>query len=122
MKTKKLIILVSLLLSGIIVSAQSYSEDNGKMKIRHDQTSKPHIEISEDPLGGPDIITSFGTWWQLLKLYVVPGMGNNVAIDLGNGTSNKNIRISKKDRRELPPLPGPNRYRSMDNRGNYNNQ
>lgn len=116
MKTKKVILLFALLMSGIIVSAQPYSEDNGKMKTRHDQTSKPHIQISSQDVITPDYITSFGTWWQLLKIYVVPGIG----IDNGNddGTNNKDIYIQNKDRRTLPRLPGPHRYRATQSTGN----
>ncbi len=119
MKTKKVILMFALLMSGIIVSAQSYSDDNGKMKIRHDQITKPHIEISSQDVITPDYITSFGTWWQLLKMYVVPG---NIGIDIGddNGTSNKDIDLQKENRRILPRLPGPYRYRSTQSRGNMN--
>lgn len=115
MKTKKLVILTALLLSGIIVSAQAYSDDNGKMKTRHNQTSKLHIENSEYPLDCPDITTSFGSWWQLLKLYVVPDMVSNKAIDTENWTLVRSRNLQRKDRRVLPPLPGPNRHRATKN-------
>lgn len=119
MKTKKLIILLALLLSGIIVSAQGYSEDNSKMKLYHDQTSKPLIELSEVPSGGPDITSSFGSWWQLLKLYVVQEMVNNKAIDTEHWVLDIDKNLKRKDRRVLPPLPGPNRHRATK-RNNVN--
>lgn len=121
MKTKKIIILTALLLSGIIVSAQAYS-DNSNMKIRHDQTSQPLIEISEIPSDGANILTSYDSWWQLLKLYIVPGMVSNKAIDTGHENSYRSINLKRKDRRILPPLPGPNRHRATKSNNVNSNQ
>lgn len=111
MKTKRIFILAALLLSGVLLSAQAFSDDNGKTMVRHNQTSKLHIETSEYPLGGP-ITTSFGSWWQLLKLYIVPNMVSNKAIDTEHWTLVRDRRLKGKDRRVLPPLPGPNRHRA----------
>ncbi|RLD42067.1 MAG: hypothetical protein DRI89_08180 [Bacteroidetes bacterium] len=118
MKTKKLILVFALLISGLIVSAQSYSDDGGKMPINHEQTSKPHIQISAQDVLPPDIITSFGNWMDLLKLMPFPGIG--ITIPDNSGTNNKDLKPQKEDRRTLPRLPGPYRYRSVDSRGNMN--
>jgi len=114
MKTKKLILVFALLISGVIVSAQSYSDSGGKMPINHEQTSKPHIHISSQDIVTPDIITSFGNWWNLLKLMPHPGIG--IVITDNTGTNNKVLIPQNEDRRTLPRLPGPYRYRSVDSR------
>jgi hypothetical protein len=104
MKTKKLTLMFVLLLSGIIVSAQSFSNDKGKMKLKTDQTSVPHIGISDQPNTPPDYIIYASNWWNLIKLYAAPDYFNNSSFDSGVGTSQK-PRIHGKDRRILPPLP-----------------
>ena len=106
MKTKKLTLLFALLMSGIIVSAQSFSSDKVKMEIATDQTSVPHIQIAEQPLTPPDYIIHASSWWSLIKLYASPGLykNTNASFDSGIGTTLK-PHIQAKERRILPPLP-----------------
>ena len=106
----------ALLMSGVILSAQSFTDNGGKMSIESDQICVPHVKISESPNTPSDIVTSFGTWWSLLKLYQIPGIGINISND--EGTDNKDLHPQNQDRRVLPPLPGPYRYRSVESRGN----
>ncbi len=105
MKTKKLTLMFALLLSSIILSAQSFSDDGGKMKLENDQTAVPHIQISEDP-NTPELAIYSSSWWNLIKVYIGPAYGNNSSYDDGTGTSLK-PRFYKKDKRPFPPLPNP---------------
>jgi len=106
MKTKKLTLLIALLLSGIFLSAQSFSSDKVKMELATDQTSVPHHQIAEQPLTPPDYIIYASNWWNLVKLYAAPGFykNTNASYDAGVGTSLK-PRLQAKDRRILPLLP-----------------
>ena len=115
MKTKKLILMFALLMSGIIVSAQSFTDNGGKMQITNEQASQPYVQLAEDPNTPPDFYTSFGTWWELLKAMPFPGIGIDINDD--SGTNNKDLKPQNENRRTLPRLPGPYRYRSTDTGG-----
>ena len=122
MKTKKLTLLIALLLSGIIVSAQSFSSDKVKMELATDQTSVPHHEISDNPLTPTDyIIFSSGLWNLVKQLYVVPGVykNTNASYDAGVGISLK-PKLGWKDRRILPPLPTNPHPRTLSGSDGYN--
>lgn len=105
MKTKKVTLMFALLLSSIILSAQSFSDDGGKMKLENNQTAVPHIQISEDP-NTPEYATYSSTWWDFIKVYIGPAYGNNSSFDAGKSTSQK-PRFNKKDKRPFPVLPNP---------------
>ena len=121
MKTKKLTLLIALLLSGILVSAQSFSSDKVKMELATDQTSVPHHEISDNPLTPNDYIIFSSGLWNLIQLYAVPGVykNTNASYDAGIGTSLK-PKLDWKPRKILPPLPTNPHPKTLSTSDGYN--
>lgn len=108
MKTKNLIILATFLLSGIFVSAQSYSDSNKQKS----ETTKNKFQAIEKPVSA-DFITSFGVWYQLIKIQIVPANNND-------GTLKGKSQINGKPVEDYPGDPGPRRYFHMNTNENYN--
>jgi len=110
MKTKKLIIIAVFLLSGTFVSAQTYSDSN-KQK---NEITKNKFQSSDKP-EIPAITTSYSIWWKMLISQFIPSIVGNDFIQSDDG-ANKKHQINGQPARELPRLPGPYRYSSIDSK------
>ena len=111
MKTKKLIILAIILLSGTFVSAQTYSDSyNQKNEI-----TKTKFQSSENP-ELPSIITSYSIRWKMLISQLITSVVGNDFIQPDDGAANRNHQINGQPARKLPRLPGPYRYTSTDSK------
>lgn len=109
MKTKNLIILATFLLSGLFVTAQSYSDSNKQKS----ETTKNKFQASEKPVSA-DFITSFGLWYHLLKIQFVPGTNGDEIMNPADGIKNKRNLSNAQPVEDYPGDPGPTRYYHMN--------
>lgn len=114
MKTKNLIILATFLLSGLFVNAQSYS-DNNKQK---SETIENKFQASEKAVSS-GFSTSFGVWYQLLKIKLAPVNNSDVIMNPRDDFKSRKSLINGQPVEDFPGDPGPRRYFHMNNKGNY---
>lgn len=105
MKTKNLIILAVLLLGGTFVSTQTYSDSNNQKKEitqnKFQSSNKPEL---------PVIVTSFGTWLQMLIPQLIPGIMSNDSFQSDDGSTSKQHQMYGQPARDLQQPTDPYQY------------